>query len=132
MNNCACNNKRCAFYYSIENGVKADNPVTCKSGYISEENCSQGPISLNKGQPCSSDDECIFVNEEGEVIEEKSCECGFNGSAFSYCPLSYGDPEFEELQRALQFVIVNNFFCHTLRRFGPCEYIEDEEVRNFQ
>ena len=131
LNNCACNNNKCAFYYSIENGVFSNNADTCKSGFIKDKKCENGPISKFKGQPCSSDDECNYVNFNDEIIMKKKCQCGFNGGAFSYCPLSQGDSEFLEMKRSVLFIIASNFFCHTLRRFGPCEFIRNEEIKEF-
>lgn len=131
LNNCACNNNKCAFYYSIENGIFSNNSETCKSGFIKDNKCEEGPISKYKGQPCSSDNDCIYVNSKNEDIMKKKCECGFNGGAFSYCPLSQGDSEFSEMKRSILFVIASNFFCHSLRRFGPCEFIRDQEIEEF-
>lgn len=34
---------KCAFYFSIENGVSSDNENTCKSGYVKDEICREAP-----------------------------------------------------------------------------------------
>jgi len=131
VNNCACSMNRCAFYYSALNGIPADNPYVCESGYIKDGKCGAGLISKNKGQPCSMDEDCEFVDSENKVIGTGKCECGYNAGAFSYCALGTGDSEFSDMLRAFKYITVNNYYCHTNRRFGPCPYIYEEDYQDF-
>ena len=83
MNNCVCNNAKCAFYYSFANDEAADNEEACISGRIKDGKCSGGLRSQYPGQPCTYDSDCAFVNEEGEIEGYGTCTCGYNaGSLF--------------------------------------------------
>lgn len=78
VNNCVCNNKKCAFYYTFTNGAEADNAKACESGYIEDGVCVAGLRTKNPGQPCTSDDDCKFIDENGKVKKTGNCTCGFN------------------------------------------------------
>ncbi len=66
---------RCAYYYSYDNGIPADNPSkkifyfkwyiinkieACASGYVKDGYCKEGPISREKikPKPCEKDEDC--------------------------------------------------------------------------
>ena len=131
VNNCTCNNNKCTFYYSVGIGVLADTADACFSGYLKDGKCENALQSRFHGQPCTYDEDCQYINDDQEVIEHGICTCGFNAGAFSYCPLAQGDPEFLAYLRAFQFILLGNIECHTLRRFGPCKYIESAIYREY-
>jgi len=64
-----CNNAKCTFYYSLENGLQANNPRACLSGYINRTNssCSDGPVSEIKGKPCDTDEDCLLIGVDGHI-----------------------------------------------------------------
>lgn len=78
VNNCLCNNNRCAFYYTFADGSEATNPEACESGYIENGKCQTGLKTKNPGQPCSSDSDCMFIDGQGKVKKYGNCTCGFN------------------------------------------------------
>jgi len=78
VNNCVCNNKKCAFYYTFADGSEADNPKACESGYIVDGKCSAGLKTKNHGQPCTVDEDCQFIDSSGVVKKYGNCTCGFN------------------------------------------------------
>lgn len=131
VNNCVCNNGQCAFYYSIDVGNSADNEEACGSGYIDDGYCAWAPSSLIKGDPCSSDGDCVFVDSSGTNHSLGVCTCGYNGAALAYCTLAQGDSEFETLLDAAQYIMQRNINCHTLKRFGPCKDIYDDEYLDY-
>ena len=51
--------------------------------------------------------------------------------AYSYCNLETGDQEFKDMTRALRFLTATNYGCHTLRRFGPCTQLYDDEYNDY-
>lgn len=42
-----------------------------------------------------------------------------------------GDQEFKDMTRALRFLTARNYGCHTLRRFGPCSNLYDDEYNDY-
>lgn len=78
VNNCLCNNNKCAFYYTFAIGTEATNPQACESGYIENGKCQAGLRTKNPGQPCSTDKDCMFIDSEGKVKKYGNCTCGFN------------------------------------------------------
>lgn len=81
VNNCLCNNKKCAFYYTFADGTDATNPQACESGYIENGKCTKGLRTKNPGQPCSSDEDCMFIDGDGKVKKYGNCTCGFNAGS---------------------------------------------------
>lgn len=132
VNNCVCSRGLCAFYYSLQNGVPADNPVACESGYIADGSCAKGLVSRFLGQPCTGDSDCAYQNDKGEVVAFGVCQCGFNPGAFSYCPPATGDGEFRNLTNAVAYILASNAECHTLDRFGPCSQLNPEDIKDYQ
>lgn len=51
--------------------------------------------------------------------------------SYSYCNLESGDQEFKDMTRALRFLTARNFGCHTLRRFGPCSNLYEDEYNDY-
>ena len=131
MNNCVCNNKKCAFYYTFTEGADADNPKACESGYTEGGKCVPGLRTLNPGQPCTTNEDCMFIDGQGVVKKFGNCTCGFNAGSYSYCNLETGDQEFKDMRRALRFLTARNFGCHTLRRFGPCSNLYEDEYNDY-
>lgn len=73
----------CAYYYKFDDGVPADNPRVCKSGYIGEDgNCEPGLRSKHPGNPCSFDIDCEYINVNDTVVKTGTCTCGFNAGKY--------------------------------------------------
>lgn len=138
VNNCVCNNNKCAFYYTFTVGADANNKAACESGYIEDGKCVAGLRTKSPGQPCSSDQDCTFIDGAGLVKSFGECTCGFNAGmtwahlgSYSYCTLESGDAEFKAMIRALRFLNARNFGCHTTRRFGPCSNLYEDEYNDY-
>ena len=82
VNNCLCNNNKCAFYYTFADGTEATNPQACESGSIENGKCTKGLRTKTPGQPCSSDQDCMFIDGKGVVKKYGNCTCGFNAGIF--------------------------------------------------
>ncbi|KAL4441759.1 hypothetical protein ABPG74_008756 [Tetrahymena malaccensis] len=129
QNNCVCSKGSCTYYYSLDVGIAADNFRACASGYISKGACAQGLSSKSSSRPlpCSSDSDCLLVDSNGNDAGNTQCQCGFNPGSFSYCKLSEGDQEYQNVLQTFLFVLNTNFHCHTSLRYGPCKYIYNDE-----
>ena len=45
--------------------------------------------------------------------------------------LSEGDSDYIQMINAYDFISINNIYCHTLRRFGPCDSIKNDDYLNY-
>ncbi|CAD8090466.1 unnamed protein product [Paramecium primaurelia] len=133
-NNCVCNLGKCAYYYSLENNIKADNPKACYYGYINPNNgtCQNGPHSLTKSKPCETDTDCILLDSDQKLYGYSECQCGFNAGGFSYCSLAEGDPEYLKILELFQWLLQVNQYCHTILRYGPCSSLYLDEYIDYQ
>lgn len=105
VNNCVCSMQSCSFYYSLQNGVAADNKSTkginaeaCSSGYMQNGTCQTPPKSTVELRTCSSNNDCITQFPDGTTIAGYSqCQCGTNGGGYSYCSLVEGDSVYQSM-----------------------------------
>lgn len=106
------------------------------SGRIKLGKCASGLVSRDAGQPCTSHEDCAFIEtgEDGDetIASYGICTCGYNPGAYSYCTLTTGDIEFGLMTAALKFLNARNSGCHTSKRQGPCKDLWDDEYLDYQ
>jgi len=130
MNNLGCSNEKCYFYYSLNNGESATNQAVCKTGYVYEGKCSEPRVSKLLPILCSGDQDCqTWLN--GAEGPPSTCVCGRNKGGYTYCMAVEGDEPYKDMIFKKKLVIQQSFYCHTLRRFGPCNNIYSEVYNQY-
>ncbi len=101
--------------YSV---INEDSHLLCRSQYADPTgNCSDGAISLNKGQPCDTSADC--PSKDGSTTAK--CSCGWNGSKTRYCDLLPGDDEWLEVRDLfVEYFTATRDTCNTDARWEPC------------
>lgn len=92
--------------------------LLCETGYADAASglCSDGPLSIKKGQECTQDSDCQNVG----ATQQPSCKCGFNGQGKKYCDILPGDTPFLEARTAFKAYYDATKTCHLASRWGEC------------
>jgi len=70
--------------------------LVCESQYADQSGkCMTPPVSLKRGEECSSNSECLSSGETGFA----QCKCGFSTTGKKYCDILPGDVEWIDANR---------------------------------
>jgi hypothetical protein len=100
-----CVNNNCTKIGSIENGKAAVVPATCKSYYMEDNKCTDGPIlneTEKKLEVCPSSGEChySFKGDANKKITEP-CVCGMTQNATGICRPGEGDTQLDDVRKKM-------------------------------
>eukprot|EP00830_Metopus_es_P013824 TRINITY_DN3487_c0_g1_i1.p1 TRINITY_DN3487_c0_g1~~TRINITY_DN3487_c0_g1_i1.p1 ORF type:complete len:405 (+),score=64.23 TRINITY_DN3487_c0_g1_i1:67-1281(+) len=116
-----CNNKKCTSIGSLQIGDIATSPAACKSFYIKDSLCHEGPkLVRNESDPKSGPIECTekCTYKLADVPYDEPCLCGKTDQMKGYC--SPGRAEIDNLNHYISYASkdnVNDTGCHISK--GP-------------
>jgi len=94
----ACNDSLCIKVGSGENGQKASSPLVCKSFYVEEGVCKEGPKLTNytdDGLKCPESNLCTYTIDKHDFTDK--CRCGRNSAGVKYCQPGRGDINMQDV-----------------------------------
>ena len=85
-----CYGGKCVALFSLDNNANSTIPGICKSYYVEDTKCVEGPTLVNKETlNCPNTSSCTYKVLDKEF--NKSCICGQTENGSRFCPLEKGD-----------------------------------------
>ncbi len=110
-------------YFSLGKNKTTTSDVFCKSVFMMNGVCLNGPRVTNKDLPyhciinSTYTEKCIY-NFAGSEFKF-DCQCGVNSDGDAFCPLPSGEIKYMNYLPTLSDLLKNN--CHTLARNNPSQ-----------
>jgi len=97
-----CNNEKCTKIGSLDVKNPASNSAACKTFYIKEGKCENGP-TLKENEPnlaCPKGGNCKYSGGE-----TRPCQCGFSEGKNEFCSLGEGDILMNDVNLLLLLIV---------------------------